>query len=84
MRHRLFDVDARPRRRGTSTELVPVERDRCLDCGGTLHTVTADEPALFRHGGYGATRTSHTVICAALCGWALTVDTTETNPRWTP
>jgi hypothetical protein len=35
--------------------------------------------ALFRHGGYGADRTTTTLSCPG-CSWSLVVDVTETRP----
>jgi len=37
------------------------------------------QPALFWHGGFGATRTTTVRWCP--CGWTLTVDVTETRPE---
>jgi hypothetical protein len=63
-RERLFD--AAPVGRGPRSsckELVPLPRRACLRCGGaTVETVVA-QPALLRHGGYGATREVTRLAC---------------------
>ena len=50
-------------------ELVPLERERCLACGGQVNVRKMGQPALFRHGGYGATRVVTTLECRDIaCG----------------
>jgi hypothetical protein len=58
---RLVDVEGTARRR-RSRALVPVTG--CPHCGGPLEAVTSAMPALFRHGGHGATRTVTRRFCA--------------------
>jgi len=79
---RLIDVAPKVRWAG-SRALVPIDRSACPMCGGALHEVTMDQPALFRHGGYGATTETHSVFCLP-CGWGLTVSTTEVRPARLP
>jgi hypothetical protein len=43
-------------------------------------TVTVDQPALFIHGGYGATRRVTINLCLD-CRWAHVVNVIEVNPR---
>lgn len=52
---RSFEVELIPKRTGT-TALVAVDTDHCPVCLSSLRRVTSEEPVLFRHGGYGATR----------------------------
>jgi hypothetical protein len=81
MGERLFDVPEKRRIEGC-TDLVPLDRERCPDCGSDLGVITLDEPALVRHGGYGATRQTITVHCLnEECRWFLRRSVTETNPR---
>lgn len=79
MKQALFDAPA-IRRERTSKALVPVSLDACPSCGGLLLSDTHGQLALFRHGGYGATRMTTTLSCPG-CTWSLVVDVTETNPR---
>lgn len=58
--------------------LVPFDTARCPECRAATHTQTVHQPALFHHGGYGATRRTVVVSCA--CGWEITVDVSETRP----
>ena len=37
--------------------------DACTRCGAPTRTVELHEPALLRHGGYGATRRTRYVAC---------------------
>jgi hypothetical protein len=67
------------RRKHRGGVLVPIDPSLCPACGQTTDTLVIGEPALFLHGGYGATRTTTTRHCR--CGWTLIVDVTETNPR---
>lgn len=54
----------------TGRGLVPLLRDRCPDCGAQLDVTTAAQPALLRHGGYGADRVHVWRSCPA-CSWLL-------------
>lgn len=82
MTARLFDVDPKTRRRLAGNLPVLVDTSRaCPDCAAPTVSHTVHEPALFRHGGYGATRTSTIDRCARFCGWSLVRAVIETNPR---
>ncbi len=59
--------------------LAVVDPDACPDCGGLLATLTAGQPALIRHGGYGATRRTAVRYCA-ICPYTLVVETAEARP----
>lgn len=59
--------------------MVPIVRDRCPDCGGELSTITVEQPAIVRHGGYGATRV-HSIRKCVDCGWSLHEETSEVRP----
>lgn len=74
----LFDAPERERWTG-SRALVPFDRDACPVDQGPLSVIVVGQPALFRHGGYGADLTS-TVRWCALCGWQLLAQTQETKP----
>lgn len=56
--------------------LVALDRDRCPRDGATLEQVTWYEPALIRHGGYGATRKTVQKLCPA-CGWSIVAERSE-------
>lgn len=60
------------------TALATTPADRCPDCGQPLDTYQADQPALFRHGGYGASE--RTVVSHCSCGWFLTRERSEVKP----
>lgn len=51
----------------------------CPDCGETLRTAAWGQPALFKHGGYGATSNTERRHCP--CGWSLVVAVTTSSPR---
>jgi hypothetical protein len=74
----LFDAGERERWTG-GRALVPLPADVCPIDGEPLTDVTTEEPVLFRHGGYGATRTSVTAWCSA-CGWSVLRSVTELRP----
>lgn len=44
-------------------DLVPLRRDACLACGGPTRDESVGQPALFRHGGYGATKMTTFAVC---------------------
>lgn len=48
----------------------------CPECGTDLASTATGQPALFRHGGYGAARTT-TVAHCPVCGWAYIPDESE-------
>ena len=58
---------------------IAVRPDGCHQCGGPLTTQAAGQPALFRHGGYGATVTTMRRWCPT-CGWDAGDHRTETRP----
>jgi predicted RNA-binding Zn-ribbon protein involved in translation (DUF1610 family) len=60
--------------------LVPVDTTACPDCGETLDPSITDEPALVRHGGYGAMRRTIRDACGA-CGWSIVRSVTEVHPE---
>ena len=77
MAGQLFTTDARTRWQG-GRYLVPYTGDqRCIRCGMTRLHVTYDQPALLRHGGYGAT--DRITVRACFCG--TTRDLETINPR---
>ena len=63
----------------TTGPYVAVRPDGCHQCGGPLTTQAAGQPALFRHGGYGATVTTMRRWCPT-CGWDAGDHRTETRP----
>jgi len=69
----------RPPYRG-SRALVHVPADACPACGGRTVDEVTEAPALFFHGGYGATlRTVRR--CCTICLWGRLVEETEARPR---
>lgn len=48
--------------------LAVLDLTRCPECSGPLAQHTVAEPALLRHGGYGATRTTESLSCLEGCG----------------
>jgi len=77
------DHERLARRRHRGGALVAIDPDLCPACGDATERDVIYEPALFFHGGYGATRSTTTRRCHP-CGWSLIVDVTEANPRSTP
>lgn len=73
----LFDSAIGARRR-TSRALVPLNRDRCPNCGHVLDIETTVQAPLLRHGGYGAATAATRVHCP--CGWTLLRETQEVRP----
>ena len=73
----LFATEAREKWAG-STELVPVSMLACIWCGPTFE-VSYAQPALFRHGGYGATEGKRIRTCR--CGAVFSVSKATLNPR---
>lgn len=59
--------------------LATLDPTACPDCGGPTETTAADQPALLRHGGYGAARRDAVRWCPG-CGWALHHETSEVRP----
>lgn len=60
------------------TALATTDPKVCPDCGEPLDTHTVDQPALFIHGGYGATE--RTVLASCRCGWFLQREQSEVRP----
>lgn len=52
----------------------------CPTCAGPVVTQVVTEPALFIHGGYGASRRTTVEICFD-CRTARLLEVTEVNPR---
>lgn len=52
---------------------------QCPDCDTELTLQIVDQPAIVRHGGYGATRRTITRHCTT-CGYTLNHIITETTP----
>lgn len=75
----LFERPTKQRWTG-SRELVPVAADACPTCAGVLLVMSIAQPALFRHGGYGATQRQTERWCPT-CGWHLLAEVVEVNPR---
>lgn len=72
--------DAATAQRWTGSTALVVIRD-CPDCGGRLATQTVAQPALFIHGGYGATRTTTWRVCInGRCRWSHERVIEETRP----
>lgn len=59
--------------------MIPMKETGCLDCEEPTVDLTFDEPALFIHGGHGATRRSILRLCPA-CGYARTLEVSEVRP----
>ena len=65
-------------------ELVPLARHACHRCGGPIKLTTFTEPALLRHGGYGADRATTFEVCTnRKCKAVRLVEVAEQNPRGT-
>jgi hypothetical protein len=63
---------------GTTT-LAVLPADNCPDCGRPFEAHTAwEQPALVRHGGYGAN--ARTVLRHCPCGYRLIVEHGEVRP----
>lgn len=58
--------------------LVLLDPDRCPSCAQPVEVETVGQPALFLHGGYGATRVTTIRYCP--CGWVLTGQILLTRP----
>ena len=72
----LFEMDRVVRRTGRAVIALP--RDRCPVDQLPLVVSSVAQPALFRHGGYGATWTTTYRSCR--CGWRLVAQGQETRP----
>ena len=60
--------------------LLPILAGLCPDCHEPLDQFIAEQPALFIHGGHGATERTRVQYCQ-LCGWTLRSEVTEVRPR---
>jgi hypothetical protein len=61
------------------TALSVVDPDACPDCGDELAEIGYDQPAVVRHGGYGATIRVRHLACPT-CPYQRHHETTETRP----
>ncbi len=77
MTQRLVEVEAKPRWTGSK---ALVRLTSCPRCSQPLESVTHSMPALFKHSGYGAVKTTVSRFCAP-CRFDGGADVTETNPR---
>lgn len=68
-------LDATP-----GTGLAVLDPDVCPNDGTPLRADGMDEPALFLHGGYGATRRTVVLTCPT-CAWGITREVGEISPR---
>ena len=69
-------------RADSGLELVPLPQDSCAQCGSDVAIEQMFEDALLRHGGYGGTRRTDSLVCTAECGWTRVVCVaTERPPR---
>jgi hypothetical protein len=59
--------------------VVPIPSAICGTCDQRTHREVVEQPALFTHGGYGATRRTITTWCPA-CGWELVTEVSDTRP----
>lgn len=59
--------------------LSPLLSDRCPDCDTGLGVYQVDQPALFIHGGYGASVRTILRSCPR-CGWQLIAERGEVRP----
>lgn len=59
--------------------LATIDPTICPSCGATTITIAWAQPALFYHGGYGATQGHEHRACT--CGWGLETHVTTNTPR---
>lgn len=59
--------------------LVPLPTSLCPECGADLDHLTVEQPALIRHGGYGATAQSRLRTCPA-CAFVFHAEQNEVRP----
>lgn len=60
--------------------VVHVDSANCPIDGTATVNETLGQLPLIRHGGYGAVLSTTTATCPT-CGWTVTLDITDTNPR---
>lgn len=78
--NRLLDVERTQKQRLTTcTAIVVVPNDRCHHCGTPVDEESFDQPALLRHGGYGATHRTTFILCPS-CDWSQVLQTQEVRP----
>lgn len=77
---RLFDVEDKQRRTLAGNLPVLLGFEVCPDCQAPTTTVQWDQPALVRHGGYGATQRRTVRHCMARCGWGYEQTVEEVRP----
>ena len=65
------------------TSLVALSREHCPDCNADLTLYQTDQPALFKHAGYGATDRVVLGLCPA-CGYSRQRERSEISPRSKP
>lgn len=61
------------------TALICLDPSLCPECSTSLDSLVQDEPALLRHGGYGATRRTTFGRCGG-CGWVILASVEEVRP----
>lgn len=59
--------------------LVPLVAGLCPSCGEVLEQFVSEQPALFVHGGYGATERTRMQRCPG-CGWEVRSEVSEVRP----
>jgi hypothetical protein len=59
--------------------LATVDPDVCPECSNRLETMYVSEPAIVRHGGYGATRRTSVRYCV-VCPYSRHAETSEVRP----
>ena len=79
MATKLLDLEPHRHWQGGRALVPHTGPTRCVRCGLERTDITYAQPALFRHGGYGAT--DRITVRACMCG--TTVDLTTLNPRHT-
>ena len=85
MRPALFPTGKKTQISRTSCkELVPLPRDECHACHGPIIFESVGQLALFKHGGYGATRLTTFAVCRdSQCLVVRFVGCTEIRPERT-
>ena len=58
--------------------MIPILAGLCPLCGQSLDQYVAEQPALFVHGGHGATERTRVQFCA--CGWTVRSEVSEVRP----
>lgn len=77
---RLFTTETRKRWRG-SRALAVLDPERCPACNGRVAHEATHQPALLRHGGYGATERRTLRVCInEACRWTCEIEVQELKP----